>query len=50
MDIASPDDLKPAITSVAETVGTIMNMMLGDNTGNWSPSPVLVWSVCNVVV
>ena len=36
MEIASPDDLKPAITSVAETVGTIMNLMLGGNTGgNW---------------
>ena len=32
MEIASPDDLKPAITSVAETVGTIMNLMLGENT------------------
>ena len=32
MEIASPDDLKPAITSVAETVGTIMNLMLGDST------------------
>ena len=36
MEIASPDDLKPAITSVVETVGTIMNLMLGDQTGNWS--------------
>ena len=33
MEIASPDDLKPAITSVAETVGSIMNLMLGDSTG-----------------
>ena len=33
MEIASPDDLKPAITSVAETVGTVINLMLGPNTG-----------------
>ena len=34
MEIASPDDLKPAITSVAETVGSIMNLMLGSGSGN----------------
>ena len=31
MEIASPDDLKPAIQSVAETVGSVMNLMLGSN-------------------
>ena len=40
MEIASPDDLKPAITSVAETVGNIMNLMLGENTGDWERSEV----------
>ena len=39
MEIASPDDLKPAIESVAETVGSIMNLMLGSSSGK-----DLMWS------
>ena len=29
MDVATPNELTPAISSVADTVGNVMNLMLG---------------------
>ena len=34
MDVATPSELTPAMTSVAATVGTILDLMLGGSTGD----------------
>jgi len=34
MDVATPSELTPAMTSVASTVGTILDLMLGGSTGD----------------
>ena len=48
MEIASPDDLKPAIESVAETVGTIMNLMLGSGSDSGEDCSALSSLLLNI--